>query len=209
MGWEGPTASYPQTPAPVDRQADLLTHHTWSHQLHPYPQHSSWWWRQWPLQAHLSWRHQSKAWLLGIWIKDLDLGMRTKFWVRSYPQVVVENGELIMGILCKKSLGTSAGSLVHISYLEMGHDITRLFYSNIQTVINNWLLIEGKCFQIRYGTPFPLTVYHSFVYTVFPGCLRVQNDWLLLMLFFLPRSYHWHWRLHCWFQDLPGHPEHY
>lgn len=60
------------------------------------------------------------------------------------PQVVVENGELIMGILCKKSLGTSAGSLVHISYLEMGHDITRLFYSNIQTVINNWLLIEGE-----------------------------------------------------------------
>lgn len=62
----------------------------------------------------------------------------------SFPQVIVENGELIMGILCKKSLGTSAGSLVHISYLEMGHDITRLFYSNIQTVVNNWLLIEGK-----------------------------------------------------------------
>uniref|UniRef100_A0A671PGW1 DNA-directed RNA polymerase subunit n=1 Tax=Sinocyclocheilus anshuiensis TaxID=1608454 RepID=A0A671PGW1_9TELE len=59
-------------------------------------------------------------------------------------KVIVENGELIMGILCKKSLGTSAGSLVHISYLEMGHDITRLFYSNIQTVVNNWLLIEGK-----------------------------------------------------------------
>lgn len=60
-------------------------------------------------------------------------------------QVIVENGELIMGILCKKSLGTSAGSLVHISYLEMGHDTTRLFYSNIQTVINTWLLIEGTC----------------------------------------------------------------
>ena len=60
------------------------------------------------------------------------------------PQVIVENGELIMGILCKKSLGTSAGSLVHISYLEMGHDITRLFYSKIQTVVNNWLLIEGE-----------------------------------------------------------------
>lgn len=61
-------------------------------------------------------------------------------------QVIVENGELIMGILCKKSLGTSAGSLVHISYLEMGHDITRLFYSNIQTVVNNWLLIEGEVY---------------------------------------------------------------
>lgn len=63
---------------------------------------------------------------------------------RRSQQVIVENGELIMGILCKKSLGTSAGSLVHISYLEMGHDITRLFYSNIQTVVNNWLLIEGE-----------------------------------------------------------------
>lgn len=66
----------------------------------------------------------------------------------SFAQVIVENGELIMGILCKKSLGTSAGSLVHISYLEMGHDITRLFYSNIQTVVNNWLLIEGKTHTI-------------------------------------------------------------
>ncbi|KAF7236742.1 DNA-directed RNA polymerase II subunit RPB1 [Varanus komodoensis] len=63
-------------------------------------------------------------------------------------KVIVENGELIMGILCKKSLGTSAGSLVHISYLEMGHDVTRLFYSNIQTVINNWLLIEGHTIGI-------------------------------------------------------------
>lgn len=59
-----------------------------------------------------------------------------------------------MGILCKKSLGTSAGSLVHISYLEMGHDVTRLFYSNIQTVINNWLLIEGEP-GLGAGRPWP------------------------------------------------------
>uniref|UniRef100_UPI00358E2B84 DNA-directed RNA polymerase II subunit RPB1 isoform X2 n=1 Tax=Myxine glutinosa TaxID=7769 RepID=UPI00358E2B84 len=63
-------------------------------------------------------------------------------------KVVVEDGELIMGILCKRSLGTSAGSLVHICFLEMGHDVTRLFYSNIQTVINNWLLIEGHSIGI-------------------------------------------------------------
>lgn len=81
-------------------------------------------------------------WMYGvrIWMWEPSRGLE---WVLCL-QVVVENGELIMGILCKKSLGTSAGSLVHISYLEMGHDITRLFYSNIQTVINNWLLIEGK-----------------------------------------------------------------
>lgn len=75
-----------------------------------------------------------------LWTRELWQGSGVALCL----QVVVENGELIMGILCKKSLGTSAGSLVHISYLEMGHDITRLFYSNIQTVINNWLLIEGE-----------------------------------------------------------------
>lgn len=83
------------------------------------------------------------------------------------PQVVVENGELIMGILCKKSLGTSAGSLVHISYLEMGHDITRLFYSNIQTVINNWLLIEGQySFQIISESSLPHLLFILYLFTL-------------------------------------------
>ena len=47
-----------------------------------------------------------------------------------------------MGILCKKSLGTAAGSLLHISQLENGHRENGLFYGNIQTVVNNWLLLE-------------------------------------------------------------------
>lgn len=82
---------------------------------------------------------------LCLWGQDLYMGATAGDLIGVLcAQVVVENGELIMGILCKKSLGTSAGSLVHISYLEMGHDVTRLFYSNIQTVINNWLLIEGE-----------------------------------------------------------------
>ena len=38
-------------------------------------------------------------------------------------RVLIENGELITGILCKKTLGTSAGSgsLVHVCQLEVGH----------------------------------------------------------------------------------------
>lgn len=59
-------------------------------------------------------------------------------------QVVVEHGELIMGILCKKTLGASAGSLLHICWLELGHGDCGVFYGNIQTVINYWLLYEGK-----------------------------------------------------------------
>ena len=47
-----------------------------------------------------------------------------------------------MGILCKKTLGASAGSLMHISQLENGHEENGLFYGNIQTVINAWLMLE-------------------------------------------------------------------
>lgn len=49
-----------------------------------------------------------------------------------------------MGILCKKTLGASAGSLLHICMLELGHEACGIFYGNIQTVVNFWLLYEGK-----------------------------------------------------------------
>ena len=63
-------------------------------------------------------------------------------------RVLIENGELITGILCKKTLGTSAGSLMHICQLEVGHRLNGLFYGDIQTVVNNWLLIEGHSIGI-------------------------------------------------------------
>jgi hypothetical protein len=28
--------------------------------------------------------------------------------------------------------------------LELGHEVCGQFYGNIQTVVNNWLLLEGK-----------------------------------------------------------------
>ncbi|KAI5749164.1 hypothetical protein M8J76_005108 [Diaphorina citri] len=63
-------------------------------------------------------------------------------------KVVVEHGSLLMGILCKKSLGTSSGSLLHICFLELGHEVCGRFYGNIQTVVNNWLLLEGHSIGI-------------------------------------------------------------
>ena len=63
-------------------------------------------------------------------------------------QVLVEDGELLSGIICKKSLGTSSGSLVHIVAMELGHDIAKNFYGEIQTCVNNWLLIEGHSIGI-------------------------------------------------------------
>eukprot|EP00854_Cymbomonas_tetramitiformis_P009466 gene9466-11218_t len=64
-------------------------------------------------------------------------------------QVLVQQGELIMGTLCKKSLGASPGALVHVIWEEHGPDATRGFLSQIQTLVNNWLLQEG--FSIGIG----------------------------------------------------------
>ena len=63
-------------------------------------------------------------------------------------RVLIEHGELLMGILCKRTLGASAGSLMHVSQLENGHEENGRFYGNIQTVINNWLLLEGHSIGI-------------------------------------------------------------
>ena len=63
-------------------------------------------------------------------------------------QVLVEDGELISGIICKKTVGASAGSLLHILFLEQGFAEAGLFYGDIQTVVNNWLLIEGHSIGI-------------------------------------------------------------
>ena len=38
--------------------------------------------------------------------------------------------------------------MLHISQLENGHEENGLFYGNIQTVVNNWLLLEGHSIGI-------------------------------------------------------------
>jgi len=63
-------------------------------------------------------------------------------------KVIVDNSQLISGILCKKTLGTSAGSIIHLVFMEHGHEECGKFYGNIQTVVNNWLLIEGHSIGI-------------------------------------------------------------
>lgn len=46
---------------------------------------------------------------------------------------MVENGELIMGILCKKTLGASAASLLHIIFMELGTRAAHLLVSISKT----------------------------------------------------------------------------
>ena len=64
-------------------------------------------------------------------------------------QVLIQGGELLTGTLCKKTLGPTAGGLVHIIWMEKGPDQTRRFLDNIQYAVNHWLLHSG--FSIGIG----------------------------------------------------------
>ncbi|KAM7302594.1 DNA-directed RNA polymerase II subunit RPB1-like [Ixodes scapularis] len=63
-------------------------------------------------------------------------------------KVLIEHGELISGIVCKKTVGASSGSLMHVVFNELGHQVAGLFYGHIQTVVNAWLLLEGHTIGI-------------------------------------------------------------
>ena len=62
--------------------------------------------------------------------------------------MLIENSELISGIICKKTVGRSGSSLIHIVALELGPEHARCLFNNIQTVVNNWLLIDGHSMGI-------------------------------------------------------------
>lgn len=55
----------------------------------------------------------------------------------------IENGEVVTGIICKQTVGSSSGSLVHVVWNEHGHEATRNFLDSVQAVVNQWLLSRG------------------------------------------------------------------
>ena len=63
-------------------------------------------------------------------------------------RVVIENGKFISGIVCKKTVGASAGSLIHVMFNEKGADVTKRFFSDVQRMVNQWLLVEGHSIGI-------------------------------------------------------------
>lgn len=99
---------------------------------------------------------------------------------------MVEHGELVKGILCKKTLGTSAGSLLHVIFLELGHEVCGQFYGNIQTVVNNWLLLEGNTVVNLSSFPFSLFFLNLFEMTTkIMILLFVQVTLLVLVILLL------------------------
>ena len=53
-----------------------------------------------------------------------------------------------LGIVCKKTVGASAGSLIHTLFNEKGSDITKTFFSDCQRMVNQWVMIEGHSIGI-------------------------------------------------------------
>ena len=58
--------------------------------------------------------------------------------------VEIRNGELLQGIICKRSVGpSSAGGIVHLIWLEEGPKSCIKFLGLCQKIINNYLLLTG------------------------------------------------------------------
>ena len=55
-------------------------------------------------------------------------------------EVLIHGGMLLQGIVDKNIVGTSGGSIVHVTWLEKGWEETRSFMNQVQTVVNYWMV---------------------------------------------------------------------
>ena len=63
--------------------------------------------------------------------------------------ILIENGEIVYGIVEKKTVGAAQGGLVHIVFREKGPENTRTLFTGLQQVVNYWLFHNG--FSIGIG----------------------------------------------------------
>ncbi|KAF8820604.1 Dna-directed Rna polymerase II RPB1 [Cardiosporidium cionae] len=58
-------------------------------------------------------------------------------------KVIIHRGEHLAGIICKRTVGSSSGSLIHVLWHEAGPERVKDFLSAVQKVVNNWLVVSG------------------------------------------------------------------
>ncbi|KAI0809109.1 beta and beta-prime subunits of DNA dependent RNA-polymerase [Irpex lacteus] len=63
--------------------------------------------------------------------------------------MLIENGEIIFGIVDKKTVGSAQGGLIHVIFREKGPEMTRQLFTGLQRVVNYWLFHNG--FSIGIG----------------------------------------------------------
>jgi len=78
--------------------------------------------------------------------------LRTSAWARDADDmnfsvddtgVRIEQGELLTGTLCKKTMGSGGGGLIHVTWEEWGPNAARGLISQTQTLVNYWVLHHG------------------------------------------------------------------
>ena len=67
--------------------------------------------------------------------------------------VLIQNGELMFGLMNKKIVGATGGGIIHTVYNEAGPEAALRFFNGAQTVVNFWLLHNG--FSIGIGDTIP------------------------------------------------------
>ena len=70
-------------------------------------------------------------------------------------KVLIENGELLIGIVCKNTVGNKQGGLIHTIFQEYGPQICAEFFANTQKLVNNWVLMNGFSVGIGDGIANP------------------------------------------------------
>jgi len=68
-------------------------------------------------------------------------------------KILIEKGELLMGMLDKGVVGDSHGGIVHHIYLDHGQDKAAYFLTYTQNIVNNWLVMHG--FSVGCSDIFP------------------------------------------------------
>lgn len=55
-------------------------------------------------------------------------------------RVTIQNGELVEGIIDKKTVGSGMGGLIHTAWLDGGPEVAGATLSNVQRFVNQWIL---------------------------------------------------------------------
>ena len=71
--------------------------------------------------------------------------------------IMIENGDIIYGVVQKLTVGTAQGGLIHVVFREKGLEVTRQLFTGIQMGVNFWLFHNGFSISISdtiadYGT---------------------------------------------------------
>eukprot|EP01130_Rhizamoeba_saxonica_P005130 TRINITY_DN2059_c0_g1_i3.p1 TRINITY_DN2059_c0_g1~~TRINITY_DN2059_c0_g1_i3.p1 ORF type:complete len:1618 (-),score=436.10 TRINITY_DN2059_c0_g1_i3:130-4983(-) len=107
--------------------------------------------------------------IFSMLLPDLNLQTSSNSHPKTQPnsyisptdtQVLIEKGEIMSGILDKKSIGRSEGGIVHITWKEFGSERTKEFLNRTQQIVNNWLVGRGYTIGIGDTIADPGTVDH-------------------------------------------------